>query len=101
MRLGREPPGSAVVRAASCGHAGSPDPPRRAPQRRAPNRVIAVRAPSRAALVRAPNRAAEVRAPMTCGTLAAIAAGCDTAFTVDASRVTFGPGALAEAGDRA
>src|SRR6187200_2977388 len=38
---------------------------------------------------------------MTCGALAAIAAGCDTAFTVDASRVTFGRGALAEAGDRA
>lgn len=38
---------------------------------------------------------------MTCGALAAIAAGCDTAFTVDASRVTFGPGALGEAGDRA
>jgi len=30
-----------------------------------------------------------------------MAAGCDTAFTVDASRVTFGRGALAEAGDRA
>jgi hydroxyacid-oxoacid transhydrogenase len=38
---------------------------------------------------------------MTCGALAAIAAGCDTAFTVDASRVTFGRGALGEAGDRA
>ncbi len=38
---------------------------------------------------------------MTCSTLAAIAAGCDTAFTVDASRVTFGHGALGEAGDRA
>lgn len=38
---------------------------------------------------------------MTCSALAAIAAGCDTAFTVDASRVTFGRGALAEAGDRA
>jgi hydroxyacid-oxoacid transhydrogenase len=38
---------------------------------------------------------------VTCGALAAIAAGCDTAFTIDASRVTFGPGALAEAGDRA
>jgi len=38
---------------------------------------------------------------MTCSHLAAIAAGCDTAFTVDASRVTFGCGALAEVGDRA
>ena len=38
---------------------------------------------------------------MTCGHLAAIAAGCDTAFTVDPSRVTFGAGALAEVGDRA
>jgi alcohol dehydrogenase class IV len=38
---------------------------------------------------------------MACGALAAIAAGCDTAFTVDASRVTFGRGALGEVGDRA
>jgi hydroxyacid-oxoacid transhydrogenase len=38
---------------------------------------------------------------MTCRHLAAHAAGCDTAFTVDASRVTFGRGALAETGDRA
>ncbi|MEO8705091.1 MAG: hydroxyacid-oxoacid transhydrogenase [Kofleriaceae bacterium] len=38
---------------------------------------------------------------MTCGQLAAIEAGCDGAFTVDASRVTFGRGALAEVGDRA
>jgi alcohol dehydrogenase class IV len=38
---------------------------------------------------------------MTCPHLEAIDAGCDTAFTVDASRVTFGPGALAELGDRA
>ena len=30
--------------------------------------------------------------PMTCRHLAAAAAGCDTAFTVDASRVTFGRG---------
>jgi len=38
---------------------------------------------------------------MACRHLAAIAAGCDSAFTVDASRVTFGAGALAEVGDRA
>jgi alcohol dehydrogenase class IV len=38
---------------------------------------------------------------MTCAHLEAIAAGCDHAFTVDASRVTFGRGALAEVGDRA
>ena len=38
---------------------------------------------------------------MTCGALAAIEAGCETAFTVDASRVTFGRGALGEAGARA
>jgi len=38
---------------------------------------------------------------MSCAHLAAIAAGCDHAFTVDASRVTFGRGALAEVGDRA
>src|ERR1700733_9584454 len=37
---------------------------------------------------------------MSCRHLAAIAAGCDTAFTVDASRVTFGRGALAEVGGR-
>lgn len=40
-------------------------------------------------------------APMSCGQLAAIAAGCETAFTVDTSRITFGRGALAEVGDRA
>jgi alcohol dehydrogenase class IV len=38
---------------------------------------------------------------MTCAQLEAIAAGMDRAFTVDASRVTFGRGALAEVGDRA
>ena len=38
---------------------------------------------------------------MSCRHLAAVATGCDTAFTVDASRVTFGGGALAEVGDRA
>ena len=38
---------------------------------------------------------------MSCRHLVAAAAGCDTAFTVDASRVTFGPGRLAEVGDRA
>lgn len=38
---------------------------------------------------------------MTCGQLQAIAAGCEQAFTVDASRVTFGAGALAEVGERA
>lgn len=38
---------------------------------------------------------------MRCRHLAAHAAGCDTAFTVDASRVTFGAGALSEVGDRA
>ena len=37
---------------------------------------------------------------MACRHLAALAASCDTAFTVDASRVTFGRGALAEVGDR-
>ena len=37
---------------------------------------------------------------MTCAHLQAIEAGCDTAFTVDASRVTFGAGALREVGDR-
>lgn len=38
---------------------------------------------------------------MSCAHLTAIAAGCETAFTVDASRVTFGAGVLAEVGDRA
>ncbi|HLL24733.1 MAG TPA: hydroxyacid-oxoacid transhydrogenase, partial [Kofleriaceae bacterium] len=38
---------------------------------------------------------------MTCGHLAAAAAGLETAFTVDASRVTFGARALAEVGERA
>jgi hydroxyacid-oxoacid transhydrogenase len=38
---------------------------------------------------------------MSCRHLAAAAAGCDTAFTVDASRVTFGRGALVEVGTRA
>jgi hydroxyacid-oxoacid transhydrogenase len=38
---------------------------------------------------------------MTCAQLEAIAAGCETSFTMDASRVTFGAGALAEVGDRA
>jgi alcohol dehydrogenase class IV len=38
---------------------------------------------------------------MACGYLAAAEAGCDRAFTVDASRVTFGRGSLAEVGDRA
>ena len=38
---------------------------------------------------------------MTCGHLVAIDAGCETAFTVDASRVTFGAGVLAEVGARA
>ena len=38
---------------------------------------------------------------MTCGHLQAIEAGCETAFTVDASRVTFGAGCLAEVGARA
>jgi len=38
---------------------------------------------------------------MSCGQLAAIAANCETAFTVDTSRITFGRGALAEVGDRA
>ncbi len=38
---------------------------------------------------------------MTCGHLAAAAAGLETAFTIDASRVTFGRGALAEVGTRA
>lgn len=38
---------------------------------------------------------------MACRHLAAHHAGCDGAFTVDASRVTFGSGALPEVGDRA
>jgi alcohol dehydrogenase class IV len=38
---------------------------------------------------------------MTCSHAAAQQAGLDTAFTVDASRVTFGRGCLAEAGPRA
>jgi alcohol dehydrogenase class IV len=38
---------------------------------------------------------------MACRHLAAAAAGCDTAFTIDASRVTFGRGSLVEVGDRA
>lgn len=37
---------------------------------------------------------------MACGHLTALEAGCETAFTVDASRVTFGKGALAEVGAR-
>src|SRR4051812_46039649 len=38
---------------------------------------------------------------MTCRHIAALEAGCENAFTVDASRVTFGRGALGEVGDRA
>jgi hydroxyacid-oxoacid transhydrogenase len=38
---------------------------------------------------------------MSCVHLTAIQAGCETAFTVDTSRVTFGPGCLGEVGDRA
>ena len=38
---------------------------------------------------------------MACRHLAAAAAGLETSFTIDASRVTFGRGALAEVGDRA
>jgi hydroxyacid-oxoacid transhydrogenase len=38
---------------------------------------------------------------MACRHLAAHHAGCDGAFTVDASRVTFGAGSLREVGDRA
>lgn len=38
---------------------------------------------------------------MTCSHAAAQQAGLDTAFTVDASRITFGRGCLAEAGPRA
>lgn len=37
---------------------------------------------------------------MSCPHLYALAAGCDHAFTVDTSRLTFGHGALAEAGPR-
>jgi alcohol dehydrogenase class IV len=37
---------------------------------------------------------------MTCRHLASAAAGCETAFTVDAARVTFGRGALREVGAR-
>ncbi len=37
---------------------------------------------------------------MTCGHLYAAEAGLEAAFTMDASRVTFGSGALAEVGDR-
>src|SRR5262249_19278541 len=37
---------------------------------------------------------------MSCASYAASIAGCDTAFTVDASRVTFGRGCLAELGPR-
>ncbi len=37
---------------------------------------------------------------MACAHLAAVAAGCDPCVTVDASRVTFGPGALGEVGAR-
>jgi alcohol dehydrogenase class IV len=38
---------------------------------------------------------------MTCGHLAALAAGCETAFAIDASRVTFGTLCLRETGERA
>lgn len=38
---------------------------------------------------------------MSCAHLAAAEAGCDPAFTIDASRVTFGRGALGEVGARA
>ena len=37
---------------------------------------------------------------MTCGHLYAAEAGLEAAFTVDASRVTFGEGSLHEVGDR-
>jgi hydroxyacid-oxoacid transhydrogenase len=37
---------------------------------------------------------------MTCGHLYAAEAGLESAFTIDASRVTFGSGSLAEVGDR-
>src|SRR5207249_2383980 len=50
-----------------------------------------------------PSRAGSrhARCAVACPHLEAIAAGCDTAFTVDTSRVTFGAGALAEVGERA
>ena len=38
---------------------------------------------------------------MACCDFPAVAQDCDGAFTVDASRVTFGRGCLAEVGDRA
>jgi alcohol dehydrogenase class IV len=38
---------------------------------------------------------------MSCAVLAMAAVGCDAAFTIDASRVTFGAGCLAEVGERA
>jgi hydroxyacid-oxoacid transhydrogenase len=37
---------------------------------------------------------------MTCGHLYAVEAGLESAFTIDASRVTFGSGSLREVGDR-
>jgi alcohol dehydrogenase class IV len=43
---------------------------------------------------------ASILAAVSCPHLYALAAGCEHAFTVDASRVTFGHGALAEAGPR-
>src|SRR3546814_7748927 len=39
-------------------------------------------------------------AHVTCGHLYAVEAGLEGAFTVDASRVTFGEGSLLEVGDR-
>jgi hydroxyacid-oxoacid transhydrogenase len=42
-----------------------------------------------------------VSAPVSCAHLYAIEAGCEAAFTVDASRITFGAGCLAEVGARA
>ena len=38
---------------------------------------------------------------MACCDFPTVAEGCDGAFTVDASRITFGRGCLAEVGDRA
>lgn len=38
---------------------------------------------------------------MTCRHIVSAAAGCETAYTIDASRVTFGHGVLSEVGDRA
>ncbi|RKH54031.1 iron-containing alcohol dehydrogenase [Corallococcus sp. AB050B] len=38
---------------------------------------------------------------MGCCHYPAVKEGCDSAFTVDTSRITFGPGCLAEVGDRA